>query len=287
VSAAVPVPLAHRGVAGPGPRPAAWWTVMGAFVRRDAAIAFSYRMPFVVGLVQSFLSLGFLLFMSRLVGPRLSTAATGGSYFDYAVVGSTLLVVLSTTLVSMAQRLRTDQSTGTLEVLFTLPPAPALTVLASSSYQVVYSAGAGLVTLAIAVGLGLRFHLSVLGALVALVCFALALVLFVALGVVLAAYVLVFKRGETLTGLAVTALSVVGGVYYPVSLLPHLLRVLAEILPFTWAVGMLRQSLLYGQVPGVRLLELLACSAVTLPLALGLFGAALRHAQRKGSLGQY
>jgi len=187
----------------------------------------------------------------------------------------------------MAQRLRTDQSTGTLEVLFTMPYRPSLTVLASSAYQVVYSAVTGLITLAIAVGLGLRFHLSALGGVVALVGFALSLVLFVAVGVVLAAYVLVFKRGETLTGLATTAISVIGGVYYPVSLLPHALKIVADVLPFTWVVSVLRQSLLYGQVPAARLLELVASDVIAVPVALGLFAAALRHAQRRGSLGQY
>lgn len=267
-----------------GPR---WWSVLGAYMRRDWSISLSYRLPFAIGLVQSFLNLGFLLFLSRLVGPRLSTASTGVSYFDFAVVGSTLLVVLSTTLVSMAQRLRSDQSSGTLEVLFTMPCRPALTVLASSTYQVAYAAVTGLVTLAIAVGLGLRFHLSALGGLVAFTAFVLALVLFVAVGVVMAAYVLVFKRGETLTGLAMTAISVVGGVYYPVGLLPHGLRAVANVLPFTWVVGVLRQSLLLGQVPGARVLELLASDLVALPVALLVFSLALRHSQRRGTLSQY
>ncbi|HAM03119.1 MAG TPA: hypothetical protein DCQ30_12975 [Acidimicrobiaceae bacterium] len=279
--------VAPFGSAGALWRSTRWWSVAGAFLRRDTAIALSYRMPFVIGLVQSFLSLGFLLFLGRLVGPRLSSSATGGSYFDFAVVGSTLLVMVSTTLVSMAQRLRTDQSTGTLEVLFTMPCRPSLTVLASSTYQVLYSALTGLVTLAIATGLGLRFHLSALGAVVALVSFLLALVLFVAAGVVLAAYVLVFKRGETLTSLVMTGISVIGGVYYPVALLPHALRTVADILPFTWVVSMLRQSLLYGQVPAGRLLQLVACDAVAVPVALALFTASLRHAQRRGTLGQY
>jgi ABC-2 type transport system permease protein len=264
-----------------------WWSVMGAYMRRDWSISLSYRLPFAIGLVQSFLNLGFLLFLSRLVGPRVSLASTGVSYFDYAVVGSTLLVVLSTTLVSMAQRLRADQSTGTLEVLFTMPCRPSLTVLASSTYQVTYAAVTGLIALAIAAGLGLRFHISVLGGLVAFTAFGLALGLFVAVGVVMAAYVLVFKRGETLTGLAMTAVSVVGGVYYPVALLPHGLRVLADVLPFTWVVSVLRQSLLLGQVPGGRILELLASDVVAFPLALMLFALALRHAKRRGTLAQY
>ncbi len=283
-AALVPIPLADVPAAR---RSARWWAVVGAFVRRDAAIALSYRMPFVIGLVQAFFSLGFLYFLGRLIGPRISSVATRGSYFDFAVVGSTLLVVLSSTLVSMAQRLRADQSTGTLEVLFTMPYRPSLTVLASAGYQVLYSTASAVLTLAIAAGLGLRFDVSPLGALVATACFVSSVVLFAAVGVAFAAYVLVFKRGETLTGLAMTGVSLIGGVYYPLSLLPHGLRVLAEVLPFTWVVAVARQSLIYGQVPAFRLLELAASDAVALPLALALFAVALRHAQRRGTLGQY
>lgn len=273
--------------ARPPARNARWWTILGAFVRRDAQIALSYRLPFAMGLVQSTITLAFLFFLSRLVGPRLATLSARGSYFDFAVIGTLLLTVFSTTLVSMSQRLRADQSTGTLEVLFTMPLRPALSVVASAAYQTAYAAAGAVVTLAIAVGLGLRFHVSAWSALVALATLACSLVFFVSLGVVLAAYVVVFKKGETLTGLAMTALSVVGGVYYPVSLLPHGLRVLADLIPFTWMLAVLRQGLLGAEAPVGRLGQLALTDVVAIPVALALFGAALRSAQRRGTLGQY
>lgn len=274
-------------LARPPIRPARWWTVLGAFMRRDAQIALSYRLPFAMGLVQSTITLAFLFFLGRLVGPRLATLSARGSYFDFAVIGTLLLTVFSSTLVSMSQRLRADQSTGTLEVLFTMPLRPAWSVVASAAYQTAYAAAGALITLAIAVGLGLRFHVSIWSALVALATLLCSLVFFVALGVVLAAYVVVFKRGETLTGLAMTGLSVIGGVYYPVSLLPHGLRVLAEVLPFTWMLAVLRQGLLGAEAPVARLGQLVVTDVVAVPVALALFGAAVRSAQRRGTLGQY
>lgn len=284
MSLAVGTPFAG---ARQGPRPAGWWSVLGAFLRRDLAVAVSYRLSFVLGFGQSILSLVMLYFLGRLVGPRLGTVTTHGTYFDFAVIGSTLLAVFSSSLVAVSQRLRTDQATGTLEVLFTMPYRPSLMVLCSAAYQTLYAAAGALVTAVIAVGLGLRLRVSGASALVAVAGFLLALSFFVALGVALAAYVLIFKRGETVTSIAMAAISVLGGVYYPVSLLPGGLRAVADVLPFTWVVTVLRQSLLAADVPIGRLGLLAATDLVTVPLALALFGAALRHAQRRGSLGQY
>lgn len=260
-----------------------------AFLRRDWSIAWSYRLPFFIGLGQTVLTLGFLYFLGRLVGPRIVADAHGlhGGYFAFAVIGASVLTMFSNTLVSVALRLRTDQTTGTLEVLFTMPPRPALTVLGSAFYQVTYAAVSAMLTVAGAVVLGMRFDVDLPSALVALAAVVASLVLFCSVGVALAAYVLVFKRGETLTTLAAAGVSLLGGVYYPVALMPRALRIIADALPFTWSVNVLRGALLGAQAPALRLGELAAAAAVMLWVSLWLFGAALRHAQRQGTLGQY
>ena len=262
-------------------------SVLGAFLRRDAAVSMSYRIPFVLGFVQAGLSLCFLYFLSRLVGPRIATSATHGTYFDFAVLGTTMLTLFNTSLLSMAQRLRGDQTSGTLEVLFTMPVRPSVAVLGSAVYQVAYAGLASCLTLVVAVALGLRFHATALSALGAVAGLVSALVLFVAVGVAFAAYVVVFKRGETLTGLVVAGLTLLGGVYYPVSLMGHGLRVVANALPFTWVLAVLRSCLLDGRVPAGRLAQVAVSAAVALPLALWVFSAAVHHAKRLGSLGQY
>jgi ABC-2 type transport system permease protein len=256
-------------------------SVLAAFIRKDWTIAWSYRMPFVLGLGQSLTTVGFLYFLGRLVGRRIDTASQGlhGGYFPYAILGTALLGFFSVTLVTFAQRLRTDQTTGTLEVLFTMPPGASLTVIASAAYTLLFSVVTSVVTLAFAVGLGMRLTVTAAGALLAVGS--------LVVSIAFAAFVIVFKRGETLTGLGVSALSLVGGVYYPISLLPHALRMLADVLPFTWALEVLRDSLLSTSLPFVRFGELCAATTVAVPLALRLFSAALNRARRSGTLGQY
>jgi len=264
-------------------------TVLWAFIRRDAAIAVSYRVPFVVGVLQSLGSLAFLYFLGRLVGARFTSSETAGpgGYFGFAVVGSALLTVFTATLTSVSQRLRTDQTTGTLEVLFTMPQSPVLSVLGGSAFQVLYALASALATVLLGLLLGLHLHVtgwSALGALAALVG---ALVLFAATGIAFGAYVMLFKGGDTLTALAASALTVVGGVFFPLPLLPGWLRGVADVVPFTWAVSTLRTALLHGQVQGAHLALLWGFGVVLLPLCIGLFRMALRRARTKGTLGQY
>jgi hypothetical protein len=63
--------------------------------------------------------------------------------------------------------------------------------------------------------------------------------------------------------------------------------VVADILPFTWALTVLRHGLLDGAVSLIRLAQVTGSALVALPLAAAVFSAAVRHAKRRGSLGQY
>lgn len=262
--------------------------LLGAFLRRDFGLALSYRLPFVVDFFQSVLSVSFLYFLARVVGHRvIAESGLRISYFGFAVVGTIMLAVLTVSLSSFSRRIRTDQITGTLEMLLSLPARPWMVVLASATYQVVYAIVTSTITLAVAFGLGLRFHVTALSLLVALADFLGALLTFCSLGMALAGFVVVFKRGETVTTLLIGGLGLIGGVLYPVALLSTPLRYLADILPFTWALDVMRAALLGGQSDLVRLAEVWAVSILLCPIALWLFGVALRQAKKKGTVGQY
>jgi len=264
--------------------------LVGAFLRRDWGIAWSYRLPFFLTLVQSLVTLWFVFFLGRLVGHKVSAVTSGPqvSYFAFAVLGTTLLSLLNVSLTSVAHQLRNDQTTGTLEILFTMPLPAWVTVLAGVSYKLVYAIATAVVTVLIAVAaFGMRFHTSPAGVLVAVVVLSSTIGLFCAAGLVFAAFVVVFKRGEVMTGLAATALSLLGGVYYPVGLLPGPLRELARILPFTWALDVLRGALLANTFASGQFVLLCVFTVAALPVAVAIFDRALDQARRRATLAQY
>jgi ABC-2 type transport system permease protein len=83
------------------------------------------------------------------------------------------------------------------------------------------------------------------------------------------------------------AFVLLGGAYYPLSVLPPGLRELGRVIPFTWALDLVRGCLVSGQAPLARLVELVAIDAVLLPLAIWTLGKAIDHTRRTGTLGQY
>jgi ABC-type cobalamin/Fe3+-siderophores transport system ATPase subunit len=82
----------------------------------------------------------------------------------------------------------------------------------------------------------------------------------------------------------------VGGVFYPIAVLPTWLQPLSHLLPLTYSLSAMRRAILQGDslsalAPDIVMLGMFA--AVLLPLRLVAFQNAVRRAEIEGSLTQY
>ena len=264
-------------------------SVLGAFLRRDLAISLSYRVGFALTVVSGLFSLALFFYLGRLVD------RSGGAdqelqrgYFAFVVVGVALLGVGQTGLTSLGQKFRQEQTTGTFEALMSTPTPPSLVILSSAAYDMVRAALEGLVFVLLGVAVfGLRLSDDPLSILVALVTATVSMVFFVALGVAVAAFTVVFKQVTALLGMVGSGFALLGGVFFPVRLLPEPLRLVSDILPFTWALKALRDALVLGKANIEALVLLVSAAAVSFPVALGLFALAMRRARKTATLGQY
>ena len=134
---------------------------------------------------------------------------------------------------------------------------------------------------------GLRFVHDPLALLTALVTLVASIALFASFGIVVGAFTIVFKQSSAFIGIVTQGIGLLSGVFFPVSLLPEPLRVLGEAIPVTWALNVLRETLLLGEIPIARVLVLLTSSVAALPVAFLLFNLAVRRARQDGSLAQY
>jgi ABC-type polysaccharide/polyol phosphate export permease len=80
----------------------------------------------------------------------------------------------------------------------------------------------------------------------ALVVLILSIIAFASIGVMAAGIIMIIKRGEPLTGLFSAFANLVGGIYYPVAILPEGLQFVARLIPVTYAVRAMRLALLAG-----------------------------------------
>jgi len=262
-----------------------------AFFQKDLLSESSYRLSFVMQLGGILFSALTLYFLSRLFGqtklPFLEPY--GGSYFAFVLIGVAFGGYLQVALNSFASCVREAQTLGTLEALLVTQTSIAEIILFSSIFSFVVTSLRVLTfilvgILLLGVDLGRANYVSALTMLV------LTIAAFSMIGILSASFIMVFKRGNPMNWLFVSLSWLVGGVFYPVAVLPEWLQKVAHVLPLTYALEGMRMALLQGhglvQLSGC-IVPLLLFTAAGLPLSLLAFGAAVRRAKMHGSLAHY
>jgi ABC-2 type transport system permease protein len=264
--------------------------IVAAFVRRDFRINISYRASFALEAVSTLFVLALFFYLSRVVDEAQVATSQDlkGGYFGYATVGIAVLTIVQVSLSSFSRQLREEQTTGTFEALMATPASPSLIVLSSAVYDLLRGTLTAAVMMVAAVALfGLRLEVDPASIGTAAVALVGCLGLFASLGVAVAAFTVLFKRTTALLGMVISGLALLGGVYFPIDVFPEPLQVLANALPFTWGVDVLRASLLGGNVDPAQLAGLYGSAVALLPPALIGFTLATRRARRTGGLAQY
>ena len=110
-----------------------------------------------------------------------------------------------------------------------------------------------------------------------------------ALGVLSAAFVMAFKRGDPVAMLIHMASLILAGAYFPRELLPGWAQAMALLIPHTHGLEAVRLAALDGAGFGDAAFQeslgaLGVCAAVFVPLAGVAWGAAVRHARVRGAI---
>jgi ABC-2 type transport system permease protein len=275
--------LSFRGSPRLAERARAAW----AIVARDYRIRRSYRFALSADLFFGLVNLLIYYYISRTFEDA-AHAGLGGApgYFAFAAVGVSLMVVIQAASVGLAGRLREEQLTGTLELLTAQPLAPAETSLGLAGFPFLFAVLRGALYLVLAdVLLGLDLaNADVVGFVLVLGLTGLAMA---ALGVALAALVVVLKGGQTLTIVMTLFLGLGGGAFFPIEVLPGAVQPVAEAIPTRFAFDGVRDALFRGEGWGGDALALLAFAVAALPLAVLGFDGALRRARAQGTVAEY
>ena len=258
------------------------------FFLRDLRIARTYRSPFVLEVIEALFAAAMFFYVARFVdSPELrASLPQGKSYFAYALVGFVFFDYLSAAMDTFDQTLMEARDAGTLEPLLVTQVTLPVILVGSALYPFVST------TLRIAVYLGwgavlFGFPLSAANWIsVTMVIFA-TLLAFSALGIFSASYLLLFKRGNPAKWFILGISSVVGGMLFPITILPDWLQLIAHLNPITYALDAMRAALLDGAnlfTIWRPLLVLILSAAVLLPLSMATFSWALRRTKINGTL---
>jgi len=261
-----------------------------AFLRRDWRIARSSTFGLAWQATAIIFATPTLYYIGRLIRPGTpSLAAYGGDYFTFAVLGIAFSGFLAAVMGACAAAVRQEQVGGTLEVLLTLPASLPTLAAGASFLPVLLAAAQSLLYVVLGVAM---FHIDVAHAnfFGAALIVALTTIVSGALGLFAAAFVILFRRTDPLTGIMVGVGAMLGGVFYPTEILPPPARLLAQFVPLTPALHGLRLAVMRGAdfptlVPSIGLL--LVWCAVAVPASLVTAHAALSEARRSGTASGY
>lgn len=259
-----------------------------AFLKRDLLINTSYRAAFLFDLITILSSVVTFFFIARLFGPKAAEylADYGGDYFSFVLIGIAFSGYLSAALGSFSEAIAEEQAYGTLEAIILSPTRISTVLICSSIGKFIFTSFRVIVYLFLG-WLFFGFNLSRANLCSALIILILTIISFSGLSLLSAGFGLVFKRGDPLNWLFHGASRLLGGVYFPIMVLPLWLQKISFFIPLTYCLEAMRKSLLLGSPPEKILPQILALvlfSALFFPLGIFSFSLALKKAKKDGSL---
>ena len=253
-----------------------------SFLKRDFRIAISYRIAFVLQLWGILFIVPLFYFGSKMVEGSGSEFLKpyGGNFFAFVLIGVALIDFTTVSLRSFSEGLRESQLMGTLEIVLLSPVRLSEVLIYSSIWGYLLTTFRFLLY----IGFGALFGMPLGKANVpaAVLVLLLAILSFGAIGMLVASIIMIIKRGETLNTLVGAVSTFLGGVLYPITVLPDWLASIAKLLPVTHALQAMRLSLIEGYsiwelLPQLGILA--GFAAVLLPIAFGRVCARRTHCQ--------
>lgn len=254
---------------------------------RDFRLWKSYRARWITTVFTALAGTTLFYYISRLVNSE--AVGSADEYFGFVVVGTVILEVLTSTLSAPVATLRSELLTGNFERMVVSPFGPIAAISAMMMFPIVLGLAVGVITVGfatLAFGLAIQFP----GLLLTIPVALLGTLAFAPFGVAIGTLTLTFKGTNAGAALIITVLSIVGGLYFPTSLLPDWIQWARDVQPFTPAADLLRNTLVGTPLPVPALdlvLRLAGFAILAGPIALAVLATAIRYARRNGTITEY
>jgi len=256
------------------------------FIKRDVTGFLSYRLRFVSQILGTFFSVTLFYYISRLI--TVGTFKSPDAYFAFVVVGIAIMSTLVTSLSALPARVRQELVAGTFERVVLSPFGPVAGITAAVLFPMLLALLEATLTIGFAADVfGMPIRATAVFAIPTAFLTSLSFVPFALLA---SASVIVAKQVQTGIGFAVTGISLISGVFFPVSLLPSWIRWTENVQPFTPALNLLRHLIAGAPMDGTAagaLLKLAAFIGIFAPLGWFALRWAIRTSQRRGTIIEY
>ena len=261
-----------------------------ALTRASWRTAKSYRVSFALSFVSLLVTIVPVYFVANALQPFMASriAEEGREYFGFVLLGTVVLTLISPALSSFSSAVSGGLSSGFFEALLVTPTSLPALFAGQTGYAFVWAFARVVLLMIAGALLGVDVHwLRLPEALLILLAVVAA---YAGVGLVAAALVVSFRTNASAPQAVLVASTLLGGVYFPTSVLPAAVAPIAEWLPLTPGLRALRQTLLLGyplsSVAG-DLVQLMALTLASVVVGVVAVRWAFAYARRAGSLSQY
>ena len=263
-------------------------------IQKEFIKELSYRLSFFLQFFSAVMQTLIFYFVAQVFGSGVGVAAPAlarynGDYFSFVLIGLAFMGYINTGMRTFSDAIRIEQMLGTLEFILTTPTRLSVVLLSKLIWNFLYDSFHLSIYFVMGVFfLSAKYTGQSLWAIPLIMLLSLAA--FSSLGLLSAGFIIVFKRGDPVNMFFSFASILLGGVYYPIEVMPAGLQRAAEFLPITYTLRLMRDAAIRGASLAELTPDLLKLSLLTLvmfPLSLWFISHALRRAKQDGSLTHY
>ncbi len=262
-----------------------------AFIKKDFQIEASYKLAFLFNFFAVFSSIFIYYFIGELFGHQAVDHLKnfGVNYFSYVLLSMTFFNYIGVGLGSFSDQIRREQIQGTLESLLMTPTKITTLLLSMSLWSFIFATFNAAIYILCGIFL-FKIDFSQINILSCCFILILTIITFSCLGILSACFVLIFKRGNPIGWVINSLEGILGGVYYPITVMPIFLQTLAKFIPITYAIRAIQLAVYQGYTIvqlKQEILILLSFAIILLPISIKAFASALKKARLRGHLAQH
>ncbi|AWR96705.1 ABC transporter permease [Acidianus sulfidivorans JP7] len=254
---------------------------------RGFKVWLSYRTQVALTVLSWTLPVFTYYFIGTSLGNSLVERIDVKDYTSFFVVGLAFQGYVSSVISTVSQRIRNEQLYGTIEYYVLSKSGVVGFLLFSALWGFTINTVNAIIILLVGDGLGVKYDINWIPTLLITI---LLITSTLGLAFLSAAFTMIIKQGNPISLFFSTFTTLLGGVVFPVTVMPTSITYLSYALPLTWALEGLRNSMLQGysifQEANI-LLILVIFNAILLPLGIFSYKYAFKKAREKGTLGEY
>ncbi|BCU67488.1 ABC transporter [Sulfolobales archaeon HS-7] len=254
---------------------------------RGFRVWLTYRTNVVLTVISWIIPVFTYFFVGTSLGNRIVTSIGVTNYTAFFVIGLAFQGYVSSIISTISQRLRNEQLYGTIEYYVIAKTGVSGFLVYSAVWGFTLNSLSAVVILTVGYLLGVRYAINWI-ATILLVVVLMASTL--GISMMAGAVTMITKQGNPVSIFFSTFTSLIAGTLFPISVLPLAVRYISYVIPLTWGLLGLRETMLANAslsqvLPYIERLSLLAI--VYIIIGVSSYSYAFKLARKRGTLAEY